>query len=453
MDIKRLILVGLVALSLACNALSRRAETPATPTAPPTPVLLEPAYIPPQCANAPLATVPAATALAEPTPVLQANPTIAADLQLRVFEQVTGIVEDSYVDPNFNGVDWPALVTEYRGKIEAGLDTEAFYTEMQALITALGDDHSHLESPVEAALSEAELSGATDFVGIGVLALPLTDKGYVTVLSVFPDSPAEHSGLKPHDSILSVDGLPLVEGEETFMQRVRGPECSAAVIEVQSPGQAPREIMVVREQITSPLSVDPQLIPTSDGARIGYIFLPTFFDRTIPDSVASALTDFGPLDGLILDNRMNGGGSSAVVVPILSFFTSGTLGHYVSREGSRPLTVESTPIHNSDTVPLVILVGEDTVSYGEIFSGALQDSGRAMIVGQTTLGNVETLHGYDLEDGSRLWLAKETFIPAASQTGWEETGIIPDVAAYADWDTFTFENDPSIAAALALLGH
>ncbi|MEW6241691.1 MAG: S41 family peptidase [Chloroflexota bacterium] len=453
MNAKRLILAGLVALSVACNALSRHIEAPVTPTATPSPVPLEPSYIPPQCANAPLATVPAATALARPTPVLQANPPIAPDLQKRVFEQVTDIIEDAYVDPRFNGADWTGLVTEYRGKIEGGLDTEAFYTEMQAFITALGDDHSHLESPVEVSLAEAELGGATNFVGVGVLAQPLIEKGHVTILSVFPDSPAEHSGLKPHDSILSVDGLPLVEGGEAFVQRMRGPECSAAVVKVQSPGEAPREIMLVREQITSPLSVEPRLVPTTDGSRIGYIFLPTFFDETIPDSVASALTDFGPLDGLILDNRMNGGGSSSVVEPILSLFTGGTLGNYVSREGSRPLTIEPNPIHNSDTVPLVVLVGEDTVSYGEIFSGALQDSGRVMIVGQTTLGNVETLHGYDLEDGSRLWIAEETFVPSVSQVGWEETGVIPDVEAFADWDTFTFENDPSVAAALTLLGH
>ncbi len=83
----------------------------------------------------------------------------------------------------------------------------------------------------------------------------------------------------------------------------------------------------------------------------------------------------------------------------------------------------------------------------------MKDSGRAKIVGKTTLGNVEVLHGYSLDDGSRLWIAEETFVPAHSKENWELTGIIPDVEAYADWDTFTFETDPAIAAALKLLGH
>ena len=93
-------------------------------------------------------------------------------------------------------------------------------------------------------------------------------------------------------------------------------------------------------------------------------------------------------------------------------------------------------------MPLVVLVGTDTVSFGEIFSGVLQDIGRAEIVGQTTLGNVEILHGHNLSDGSLLWLAEERFVPLNSQADWEKTGIVPDVQASADWDTFTFETDP-----------
>jgi C-terminal processing protease CtpA/Prc len=165
------------------------------------------------------------------------------------------------------------------------------------------------------------------------------------------------------------------------------------------------------------------------------------------------LNKFGPLDGLILDNRENGGGSSDVLDPVLSYFISGTLGQFVSRTQKRPFMIKADSINNSQTVPLVVLVGEDTVSFGEIFSGILQDEGRAKIVGQTTLGNVETLRGYDFSDGSRVWIAQERFDPAKSHADWEKTGIIPDVQASAAWDTFTFENDPAIKASLELFGH
>jgi C-terminal processing protease CtpA/Prc len=137
----------------------------------------------------------------------------------------------------------------------------------------------------------------------------------------------------------------------------------------------------------------------------------------------------------------------------MEFFTDGRLGEFVSREDSRPLEIDANPIHNSQTVPMIVLVGEDTVSYGEIFAGVMQASGRAKVVGQTSLGNVEVMHGYDFDDGSVMWIAAETFDSAYSDQDWEQTGIIPDVHAYADWDAFYFDTDPAILASLELLGH
>jgi carboxyl-terminal processing protease len=247
-----------------------------------------------------------------------------------------------------------------------------------------------------------------------------------------------------------IDGQPV-----TFESGVRtlGPECTAVVLTVQSPGEAPREVMLVRAAIQGNIPIDARLVPTSDNAKIGYIFIPSFFDETLPRQIEKALKDFGTLDGLILDVRLNGGGSSTVAYPILSFFTRGRLGNFVSRSDSRPLTLRATPVNNSQTVPLVVLVSKDTVSFGEIFAGILRDARGAKIVGETSLGNVEVLHGYDFPDGSVLWIASETFDSAFSDNDWERDGIIPDVEAYAAWDTFTFETDPSIAAALELLGH
>jgi C-terminal processing protease CtpA/Prc len=137
----------------------------------------------------------------------------------------------------------------------------------------------------------------------------------------------------------------------------------------------------------------------------------------------------------------------------MEFFVHGKLGDFVSRTDSRPLELDANEIQNSQTVPLIVMVSEDTASFGEIFAGLLRDAGRARIVGETSLGNVEVLQGYGFEDGSQIWLAAETFHSAFSDANWEETGIVPDVQAFAEWDTFYFETDPSISAAVNLLGH
>lgn len=464
MKIKRIVFGFLVLSLLSCNFVTQMIAPPtatptitptftptatATPSPTPTATPLVPAYIPPQCdPAAPPATVPPEF-FVQPTPQIEVEE-ISKQAQLEILGEIEKIVDNSYVYPDFNGRDWNEITTRYRAMIESGLDTESFYFEMQNMIDELGDEHSSFLSPVEVEQSEAELRGEIEFVGVGVYSNVDFERGKIVVISTFPGSPAEYAGLQAHDSILLVDGVPITR--ETGI-RTLGPECTAVVLTVQSPGESPRDVMLIRSPIEGGVPIDARLVATTDGSRIGYIFIPSFFDETLPPQIEGVLEEFGPLDGLILDVRLNGGGSSTVIYPILSFFTDGKLGEFVSRRDSRPLVIEANPVHNSQTVPLVVMVSEDTVSFGEIFAGVLRDARGAKITGETSLGNVEVLHGYDFDDGSVMWIASETFDSAFSDDNWERDGIIPDIHAYAEWDTFYFETDPSIAAALELLGH
>ncbi len=460
MNMKK-IAYGLLILSLlSCNYVTQLivppTVTPAptfTPTATLTPTPLVPAFIPAECtSSAPFATIPPDLALAPPTLTFEPNPEISTATQLKVFKELTDVVDDVYVYPDFNGKDWDEIKARYRSKIEAGLDTESFYLEVQAMITELGDEHSFYLAPLEVEASEAELRGENNYVGVGIYSLPDLERQTLTVISTFPDSPAERAGIKSHDKIIRVDGVPL-QFEADATRQIRGPKCSALVLTVQTPGEAPRNLMLIRTSIQGNLNIEKRLVPTTDGSKIGYIFIPTFFDETIPPQIEDALEEFGQLDGLILDVRLNGGGSSSVVDPIFELFVDGRLGQFVSRTSSRSLDVDADPIHNSQTVPLIVIVSEDTVSYGEIFAGSLKDIGRAKVVGQTSLGNVEVLHGFNFDDDSQIWIAAETFYSATSETNFELSGIIPDVEAFAEWDTITFETDPAITAAVELLGH
>lgn len=460
MIIKRIVF-GLSVLSLlACNFVTQMVYPPtatptstatatatATPSLTPTPQL-QPAYIPPECAAIPPATIP-------PDLAVRATPEgeiveVPQGRQLSIFRKLGDVVEGVYVYPDYNGKDWKGIESRYQARIEAGLDTQSFYNEMSLMIEELGDEHSFFLSPPEVAESEAELRGDIEFVGVGIYGQPDFERGRLIVVSTFPGSPAEYGGIQHHDSILSIDGQPI---NESFSNLLRGPQCSAVILSVQSPGEARREVMLLRYAIQGNVPIEARLVSTGDGSRIGYIFIPSFFDETLPEQIENALNQFGPLDGLILDLRMNGGGSSSVTYPILEYFIDGRLGQFVSRHSARDLEIEAHEIQNSQTVPLIVMVSRDTVSFGEIFAGVLQDAGRARIVGETSLGNVEVLHGYDFEDGSQVWIAAETFTSAFSDANWEETGIVPDVQAFAEWDTFYFETDPAIAAAIDLLGH
>ena len=180
--------------------------------------------------------------------------------QLKVFNALADVIDEVYLYPDFKGLDWPSIVAEFRGKVERGLDTEKFYAEMEQFIRRLGDKHSSFESPVKVAAAKARLAGENNYVGIGTLAQPLLEKKRVTILAVNPDSPAEHSGLRQHDSILEVDGRPLIENEKVY-PLTRGPECSAAALTVKSPGQEPRNVTVIRSPVTGPMPVYARLVP------------------------------------------------------------------------------------------------------------------------------------------------------------------------------------------------
>ena len=463
MKLKRIAFGSLTLALLACNFVTRMVVPPtatptftptatATATASPTPTLtptpLVPALIPPECAAVPLATLSPDLA-AQPTPDIEIVE-ISMEDQLRILSELGQIIEEVYVYPDFNGRDWNEIQARYRARIEAGLDTKSFYSEISAMIEELGDEHSFYLSPVDVQQSEIELRGESEFVGIGAVVQFDPDKAALIVISTFPGSPAEYAGIQSHDSILFVDGEPI--GDDTI-NPIRGPQCSALVLTVQSPGEAPRDVVLLRYLVRGNPPIDARMVSTADGSKIGYIFIPSFYDEKLPGQIENALNQFGPLDGLILDVRMNGGGASSVAYPILEFFVNGRMGDFVSRTESRPLDIRANEIQNSQSVPLVVLVSEDTASFAEIFAGLLRDVRGASIVGETSPGNVEVMHGFGFNDGSQAWIAVETFDSAFSDTNWEETGIVPDVHAFADWGTFYFETDPSLAAALDLLGH
>ena len=454
---KPILLFLLVSSLIACSF-----PAPATP---PTTYEARPTIIWPSATPTPTVTqtgtpTPTLTATATPsatdTPVIPPTltpTTLPRSLQLRVFEDVWSVVNDYYLYPDFNGVDWAAVRAEFQARVEIGLDNAGFYTAMYEMIARLGDEHSSYLSPEDVAHEEANYLGNYDYVGIGVLHQPIPERQRSVILSVFSASPAEAAGLKPRDAILSADGVPILDEDGYYRDTIRGPAGTTITLTVQTPGDAVRQVTITRQRITGAITLPYQVLTSPNGLRVGYIFLFAFDDSTMDEQVGEALynmTAEGRLDGLILDLRMNGGGANTIVEPTLGYFTGGVVGNYIYREEQRPLVIYDNDINGSLEIPLVVLVGSGTASYGEIFAGVLQDSGRARIIGTATDGNVEVMWAYDFNDGSQLWLASETFRPYYHpEVDWEVTGILPDEIVPGDFDENSLENDPPVLAALA----
>jgi carboxyl-terminal processing protease len=327
---------------------------------------------------------------------------------------------------------------------------------MADMVFSLGDEHSHFLTPEQKTAREAEYAGNLNYVGIGIILSAVPERQRAVIYVVFPGSPAEEAGLHMHDSILTVDGQPILDADGFLVMSLLGSEGTTVSVTVQTPGEDPRTIQITRRRITGSVPVPNAVLTTSGGRRVGYILVTTFMDSTVDDQVRAALEAMsaeGSLDGLILDNRVNEGGFENVLIGTLRYFLSGVTGHFINRQSESALDLgKGKDINGSLTVPMVVMVGSDTVSFGEISSGILQDTGRAYVIGETTEGNVELLLGYDFTDGSRAWIAHDTFHPLNHpEANWEQTGIVPDLSVPAAWDLYTLDTDPAVRAALDYL--
>ena len=398
----------------------------------------------------------------EPTPtptlVIQSAKTgsplspVMRDQHRRIFRSVWRTVQQHYLYEDYRGVDWLAVRQEFAPLVDAAQDDAAFWALMQAMIAQLGDEHSSFLTPEEALTEDRAMHGELDYVGIGVFIAVPEDVDYGVILFPLPDSPAAVAGLRPHERILSVAGTPACCDEDGFdnLHLLRGPEGTDVEVVLQSSDTVTRTVRVRRERIQTQVPILSRHLPLGE-RTIGYVMVPTLWDGTIAERMRSTLVDLAAedeLSGLILDLRVNGGGAFTELYEVLSLFVDGEVGYFYRHGAKRDmLTIKSDPVVGSQDMPLIVLIGPYTESFAEVLSGILQDVGRAQLIGATTAGNVETLHPYDLADGSRLWLAEETFFPL-SGTRWEGVGVQPDRVVNDAWEDFTDMNDPYIAEAL-----
>ena len=381
-----------------------------------------------------------------PTPTL-----LPTDAREELFEEVWLTINDNYLYADFKGVDWKAVHDEYKPKALAALTAPEFYRVLSEMVARLGDDHSYYIAPWQVIEEDRRINGEVNYVGIGILYHREKEAQEILVVYVIPGSPAEKAGLKRRDRITHVNGLPFSKDEEE-PTGIRGPVGSKVTLTIQSPEQRPREVVIERGSING--SILPSSRRLEVDPSVGYLFIPDLWTGDMSELVEEELGILlagGPLDGLVMDLRGNGGGLRTTLEGILGQFVIGKVGEFYSQEESYPFTISKAALYERlKNVPLVVLVDKGTVSYAEVLAGSLQAGERAQVVGVASLGNTETIYPYDFEDGSRAWVAQEGF-RLTSGVNLEGRGVIPDKISDKDWTRFSERNDPQIEEALGLL--
>jgi C-terminal peptidase prc len=374
-----------------------------------------------------------------PTPA-----TLSLEERRQIFEEIWRTIDENYLYPDYHGVDWGVVRAEYGARVEADQTRDEFYATMVEMVAQLNDQHSRFQPPAAALEEDATMSNSAVTVGIGVLTTPRPDGAFIQV--VFPDSPAARAGLAPRDRVIAVDGRPYRADDGDLL----GEAGSQVRLTVVRPGAELRDVILTRQEVQNHIVPSYKRFP----GDIGYVVIPTLWVNDMDEQVNGALTDLvaaGRLSGLVLDMRSNGGGWSYVLSGILSHFVRGQVGTFVSRQKVRPLEVLPPAGPDLRREPLVILVDSSTASYAEVLAAVLQRENRALVVGTRTAGNTETIYGYTLVDGSRLWLAQEGF-RLRSGEDLEGIGVEPDSTVDVDWTHYSEDDDPQLLEALRLLG-
>ncbi len=363
------------------------------------------------------------------------------------FQQVWTTVKLHYLYADFRGIDWDKTHDIYEKKVADASSASEFYADLSDMIGLLKDDHSRFISPEEAQQEDHMDSGTENYAGIGISSFHSSNS--TLILQVFPGSPAEGAGLRRRDRILAIDGNPITAENDASL---RGPVGTKVRLSVQSPGEQPRDITIVRQKVTGKILASSSRLTAN--STIGYLLIPSLWADDMSAQVEQQLASLlkgPPLKGLVMDVRSNEGGWSTVLTGILGQFVKGDVGQFYSQRSSRPLEPTSGDLYvKLKSVPLVVLVDKKSESYAEVLTAALQASGRAKVVGTTSAGNTETVYAYNFADKSRLWVAQEGY-KLPDGTNLEGRGVIPDNRVDVDWTQYSLEKDPQVLEAVKLV--
>lgn len=323
-------------------------------------------------------------------------------------------------------------------------DTDLFYGSLTGLVSSLKDPYSVFLPPQIAEKFNADLAGA--FEGIGAEIGIRNDQ--LIVIAPLSDSPAEKAGLRAGDKILQINGEDTLSMTlDEAVDKIRGQKGTAVTLTITRDGfEKVQEIVITRDKIIIKTVVW-KMRP--DG--IALIKL-SHFNEEARTQWGKALKEILPKNpgGLILDLRNNPGGFLDIGVQITSeWIPEGVVViEKFSDGGEQKYTTVGR--HRLANIPTVVLVNRGSASASEILAGALQDHGRATLVGEKTFGKGSVQDYEQFGDGSALKITvAEWLTPKGRRI--DEHGIEPDHAIEDTGEAVPEDKDPYLLKAVELL--
>lgn len=371
-----------------------------------------------------------------------------SDTKQRAYEFVWNRVNEAYVDPNLNGVDWKKIGEEHQPKIFSAPSDEAFWKSLDKMVGELGDAHTRVLSAKQYAYDKEKRAYT---IGLGVADL----QGELIVTGVARDSPAERAGIVKGNRLLKIEGIEANDWWRFQLNKARKNSSERAqaksVKRILNSGDldAPTDSIALQVERNDGTMFDVTLLrvelPRADilnskmvDEQIGYLRMSSF-DASLGKEIEANYEKVRAAKGLIIDLRGNGGGSLGVSLAMMNQLVQGTvpIGKRITRSGKPPalffglistgkLELELRGVKNPYLGPVVVLVDGDSASASEFLASSLQGIGRAKVLGETSCGCLLGYMGYaNVPGGGALAYSEIDFAPVNGKRV-ERVGVIPD---------------------------
>ncbi|MBE7709547.1 MAG: S41 family peptidase [Cyanobacteria bacterium SIG32] len=343
---------------------------------------------------------------------------------VELYDQVWRLINTKFVDQTNNDQDWSKWRHKYDDKIRTNEDA---YVAINTMISSLNDPYTKFLDPKEFAEETSSIKGSLKGIGIQIGV----KDGKLMVIAPIEDTPAERAGLLADDEILEIDGRS-TKGitVDKAADQIRGKEGTQVTLLIKRKDTEPKSYTITRAEIE--LKSVSQKLPENIKLpeEVGYIRLSSFISRNAAKEFSDILFASKDKKGFIIDLRSNPGGLLSNALVISDMFLDSNKQVIVStvdRDGYKETQRAEFFVKGAITdKPIVVLINKGSASASEIFSGAIKDNHRGVIIGEQSFGKGLVQEINKLPNGAGINITIQKYL-TPSGTDINKKGITPDL--------------------------